>query len=232
MQLRARLAQSADYHAACRLWAEADALHARERPDRFRPTDQPARSRRLFDAHLADTDQALFVAEVNGDVVGLVRVQAMERAGGAGCPGADRPRRYAMVQELVVAQSHQRRGIATRLMTEAHRWARDRGVTEVGLSVYEFNQAALRLYHQAWLLDRQPPTRPQARLRGHRCVEWITGYRLRSAPMTSVHCGPLAVGAALRCRLRCGCPRGIRIHRAIGDLAHAAAPPGTAACLI
>ena len=58
------------------------------------------------------------------------------------------PRRYAMVQELVVAQSHQRRGIATRLMTEAHRWARDRGVTEVGLSVYEFNQAALRLYHR------------------------------------------------------------------------------------
>ena len=51
-----------------------------------------------------------------------------------------------MVQELIVAQAHQRRGIATRLMAEAHRWARDRGLTEIDLNVYEFNQAALRLY--------------------------------------------------------------------------------------
>ena len=120
-------------------------MHARERPDRFRPTDQPARSQRLFDAHLANADQALLVAEVDGDVVGLVRVQALERLEVPEVP-ALRPRRYAMVQELVVARSHQRRGIGTRLMREAERWARDRGVTEVGLSVYEFNQPALRLY--------------------------------------------------------------------------------------
>ena len=147
MRCQVRRAESADYHAACRLWAEADALHARGRPERFRSTDQPARSRRLFDAHLDDADQALFVAEVDGTVVGLVRVQVHERLESPDVP-ALAPQRYAMVQELVVAQAHQRRGIATRLMTEAHRWARDRGVTEVGLSVYEFNQAALRLYHR------------------------------------------------------------------------------------
>ena len=145
MSCQVRLAESADYCAASRLWAEADMLHARERPDRFRPTDQPARSQRLFDAHLANADQALLVAEVDGDVVGLVRVQALERAEVPDVPALT-PRRYAMVQELAVAQTHQRRGIGTRLMTEAHRWARDRGVTEVGLSVYEFNQPALRLY--------------------------------------------------------------------------------------
>ena len=58
MRCRIRRAEAADYHAACRLYAEADMLHARERPDRFRPTDQPARSQRLFDAHLANADQA------------------------------------------------------------------------------------------------------------------------------------------------------------------------------
>ena len=142
-----RLAESADHPAACRLYAEADALHARERPDRFRPTDRPARSRRLFDRHLADPDQALFVAEVDDAVVGLVRVQALERLEVPDVPALT-PRRYAMVQELVVAQSHQRRGIATRLMSEAHRWARDRGLTQVGLSVYDFNQPALRLYQE------------------------------------------------------------------------------------
>ena len=218
MRCRIRRAEAADYREACGLWAEADGLHAQEHSDRFRSTDQSARSRGLFDAHLGDAEQALSVAEVDGEVVGLVRVQAFERLEVPDVP-ALAPRRFAMVQELVVAEAHRRRGIGTRLMREAERWARDRGVTEVGLSVYEFNQAALRLYHRlGYSTDRQPPTRPQARLRGHRCVEWITGYRLRSAPMTSVHCGPLAVGAALRCRLRCGCPRGIRIHRAISRM--------------
>ena len=140
-----RLAESTDYHAACRLYAEADALHARERPDRFRPTDRPARSRSLFDAHLDDTDQALFVAEMDGAVAGLVRVQAFERSELPDVPALT-PRRYAVVQELVVAQTHQRRGIGTRLMAEAHRWARDRGLTEIQLTVYDFNQPALRLY--------------------------------------------------------------------------------------
>ncbi|MDE2869160.1 MAG: GNAT family N-acetyltransferase [Chloroflexota bacterium] len=147
MHCRLRLAKPTDHHAACRLYAEADALHARERPDRFRPTDKPARSQRLFDAHLADPDQALFVAEVDGAVVGLVRVQALERLEVPDVPALT-PRRYAMVQELVVAQNHQRRGIATRLMAEAHRWARDRGLTQIGLSVYDFNQPALRLYQK------------------------------------------------------------------------------------
>ena len=31
-------------------------------------------------------------------------------------------------------------------MTEAHRWARRRGLTEIQLTVYDFNQPALRLY--------------------------------------------------------------------------------------
>lgn len=145
MCIRVRLAQSTDYRAACRLYAEADALHARKRPDRFRPTDRPARSRSLFDAHLVDPDQALFVAEVDGALAGLVRIQAFERSEIPDVP-ALAPRRYALVQELVVAHAHQRRGIATRLMTEAHRWARDRGLTEIQLTVYDFNQPALRLY--------------------------------------------------------------------------------------
>lgn len=145
MCIRVRRAESADYDAACRLYAEADTLHARERPDRFRLTDQPARSRSLFDAHLDDPEQALFVADMDDTVAGLVRVQAFGRPEIADVPALT-PRRYAMVQELVVAQSHQRRGIATRLMTEADRWARDHGLAEIQLTVYDFNLPALRLY--------------------------------------------------------------------------------------
>ena len=137
-----RLAESIDYRSACRRYA--DALHAQGRPDRFRHTDQPARSQRLFDAHVADPDQALFVAEFGSVVVGLVRVQVFERREGPDVP-AQTLRRDAMVQELVVAETHHRRRIATRLMTKAHRWPRDRELTQIELNVYEFNQPALRL---------------------------------------------------------------------------------------
>ena len=62
MGIRVRLAARTDFQAACRLWAEADALHAVELPLLFRSTDRPARSRRAFVANLNDTDQALFLA--------------------------------------------------------------------------------------------------------------------------------------------------------------------------
>ena len=97
--------------------------------------------------HLDDSDQALSVAEVDSSVVGLVRVRAIERLDSPGVPVLA-PRRFAMVQELVLAEAHQRRGIATRLVTEAHRWARDQGLTQIELGVYEFNESTLRLYRR------------------------------------------------------------------------------------
>ena len=145
MGVRVRLAARTDLQAACRLWAEADALHARELPLRFRSTDQPARSRRTFDAHLVDTDQVLFLARLDGAVVAPVRVQLFERLEWPDV-AALVPRMCARIEELVVAQAHQRRGIATRLMSAANRRVLDRGITEIELNVFEFNEPALRLY--------------------------------------------------------------------------------------
>ena len=96
MQCCVCLAEDTDHAATCRLCAEADAFHARERPDRLRPTDRPALSRQLYDAHMADPGQALFAAEIDGDVVCLVRAQAFERLEVPGV-SAFTPRGYALV---------------------------------------------------------------------------------------------------------------------------------------
>ena len=145
MGVRVRLAARTDFQAACRLWAEADALHAAEISHLFRSTDRPARSRRAFVANLNDTDHALFLAELEGAVVALVRVQVFERLESSDVPALV-ARMCARIEELVVAQAHQRRGIATRLMSAAHRRVLDRGITEIELNVFEFNEPALRLY--------------------------------------------------------------------------------------
>jgi ribosomal protein S18 acetylase RimI-like enzyme len=53
-----------------------------------------------------------------------------------------------MVQELVVAEDSRRRGLGRALMARAHAWAEERGLTDVELSVYAFNGAAIALYEQ------------------------------------------------------------------------------------
>ena len=59
MGVRVRLAARTDFQAACRLWAEAEALHAAEISHLFRSTDRPARSRRAFVANLNDAASPL-----------------------------------------------------------------------------------------------------------------------------------------------------------------------------
>ena len=155
MRIRIRHAVADDYEAACRLWAEADALHARELPRKFRNTDRPARSRSLFERHVADTEGALLLAELDGTVVALVRVQINEHQELPHVPALV-PRRHARIEELAVARAYQRRGIASQLMTAAHRWIRNRGITEVELTVYEFNEPAMSLYRK---LEYSPASR-------------------------------------------------------------------------
>jgi GNAT superfamily N-acetyltransferase len=56
------------------------------------------------------------------------------------------PRRYAVVDSLVVDQRLQRTGVGRALMEQAHRWAAAQGATEVELTVYAFNETALAFY--------------------------------------------------------------------------------------
>ena len=147
MQIRVRHAVSDDYDAACRLWLEADALHAAKLPDLFRTTDLPARSRSAFDRNIEDTESALLLAELDDAVVALVSVHVYEQADQPDMPALV-PRRYAEIEELVVANAHRRRGIATHLMGAAHGWIRNRGINEVELTVYDFNEPALHLYRK------------------------------------------------------------------------------------
>lgn len=54
--------------------------------------------------------------------------------------------RYAHIFLLYVAPEHRRQGIATALMQEAETWAKQRGDRQIGLQVFQSNQAALNLY--------------------------------------------------------------------------------------
>jgi GNAT superfamily N-acetyltransferase len=144
MEYTIRKASPADYEALLPVLDEGDAHHRRALPHIFCEPAGPARSRSYLNALLADDDSAIFVAACSGQIVGAVSIALRETRD---IPILV-PRRYAVVDNLVVLQAHRRAGIGTALMERAHRWALDKGVTEVELNVWEFNVGAMAFYEE------------------------------------------------------------------------------------
>jgi ribosomal protein S18 acetylase RimI-like enzyme len=85
---------------------------------------------------------AIFVADRDGEIVGLVMVLARVPFEQLDQP----PGHFALVAELVVRYGYRRAGIATALLDTAARYARDAGATELSIIVLSENAPARRLY--------------------------------------------------------------------------------------
>lgn len=144
MEIIIRRALEADYDPVCRLLDEIDRLHRQRLPYIFRRPVGPVREWDYFAGLLADEDVGIFLAELAGELVGFIHVlvaQAREFP-------IFVPRRFAIVDNLVVTESFRHLGIGSLLMEEAENWAREHGLTAIELTVYEFNQGAIALYEK------------------------------------------------------------------------------------
>ncbi len=142
MKIGIRKATAADYSSVCELFDEMDALHRDHLPHIFQQPNGAAREEDYYLGLIADANVALLVAEVGGNVVGLVHAIVRD-------PPAIPvfvPRRYAVVDAIVVGSGFQNQGIGRRLMEAARVWAIAKGATSIQLNVYEFNQAAISFY--------------------------------------------------------------------------------------
>jgi ribosomal protein S18 acetylase RimI-like enzyme len=128
------------------LWRQSDELHAKLAPGYFRPrgvaTPSPGQSDGdpYITTLVAEGEAAMGTAPLRGAV--LVRIYDTP---------ADPtmvPRRRAHVEALVVDRLHRRAGIGTALMSAAAAWARERGATELVLTVWAGNLAAEAFYER------------------------------------------------------------------------------------
>jgi ribosomal protein S18 acetylase RimI-like enzyme len=144
MEISVRKATAEDYNSVCELFDEIDALHRDNLPNIFQKPGAAAREQDYYSALIEDENTALLVAEAGGNLVGFVHAVVRD-------PPALPvfvPRRYAIVDGIVVKSGTQNRGIGRILMDKMQEWAIARGATSVELNVYEFNRAAISFYER------------------------------------------------------------------------------------
>lgn len=94
--------------------------------------------RACFDAVLAEKNHDLLVAEAHGEVVGLAHLMTYRDLSHGALAGE--------LLGLVVREDMRRQGIATSLMREIIRLAKQRGVGELHINTETDNEAAKALY--------------------------------------------------------------------------------------
>jgi ribosomal protein S18 acetylase RimI-like enzyme len=144
MKVNIRKAFAEDYDFLCTLFDEVDALHRAKLPHIFKKTDGPVREREYYLGLISDENIGLFVAELDGNVVGFVHVIITD------APDIPIfvPRRYAVVDSIIVKSGYKNLGIGRSLMKVMQEWSKAKGVTSIELNVYEFNSNAIFFYNK------------------------------------------------------------------------------------
>jgi GNAT superfamily N-acetyltransferase len=101
-----------------------------------------ARTREYIAGLVDDPDTAVLVAEYQSQIVGAIVTIVRDTMP---IPILT-PRRFATIDIVVVRHDMQGKGIGRALMSRAEQWARGRGASDIELSVYFFNQKAVRFY--------------------------------------------------------------------------------------
>ena len=118
-------------------------VHVDGRPDIF----APYKDLEAFAAHSAAKNCSLLLAELDGEVVGFVLLQYVERPANPYM----KARKFVHVEEFCVDEHHKRMGIGTRMMDALKQIAREKGYLRIELDVWDFNEGAKQFYEAAGL---------------------------------------------------------------------------------
>ena len=142
MKINFRKATVEDYNNLFELFDEIDTLHRDNLPHIFQQASGPVREQDYYSGLIDDKNVGLFVAEIGGKLVGFSHAIVKDT------PAIPIlvPRRYAIVDSIVVQAGFQNRGIGRKLMGKMQVWAIAKGATSIELNVYEFNEAAISFY--------------------------------------------------------------------------------------
>ena len=140
--IQIRPARAEDYDDLCSLFDEVDSLHRTSLPCLFCKPPGTVRERGYVLSLMADPNVLLVVADVGGRLAGLAHVLVRDNP----YLPVFAPRRYAIIDSIIVTEAVRRQGVGQLLADEVDSWAKAQGATSIELNVYEFNQAAMQFY--------------------------------------------------------------------------------------
>lgn len=112
-------------------------LHVANRPEDFKPARTEDVSA-WFRSLLQKPTVLIWIAEEDGVPIGYVLAFLQERAENPFCPA----RRWCEIDQLAVKDKSRRRGIARTLLQRVFAEVRGRGIRDVEMSSWSFNEAA------------------------------------------------------------------------------------------
>jgi ribosomal protein S18 acetylase RimI-like enzyme len=120
-----------------RLNRSVQELHAAHRPEYFKPPD-PAAVADWFRSMLENPAVRAWIAEWDGSPAGYALTLVVEKPENA----FGYARRFCEIDQIGVAPEFRRQGIARALVERVFEYARRRGIAEVELSSWHFNEEA------------------------------------------------------------------------------------------
>jgi ribosomal protein S18 acetylase RimI-like enzyme len=136
-----RSATSADLLSLCALGEEVNLIHHAAWPEVFAPPGMPEGNRDHWARSVGKDDATTIVAEEDDSLVGFITVSVATES-----HTLLQPIRYAKVGSVGVTVARRGKGIGPKLMELAEEWAIEHGAVEVRLTVWAFNETALRMY--------------------------------------------------------------------------------------
>ncbi len=137
-----RKALPRDLEGVYAVFSLADTLHRDAHPEVFKEASDLADIKDYLLAGIQSEDAAVFVAETQSGIIGAVIASIRQT------PDISLlvQRTFVSVENLVVAEESRQQGIGLALMERIHLWAAERGLKQIQLTVWDFNESALAFY--------------------------------------------------------------------------------------
>jgi len=140
-----RRASSADLDAFYGLFAQVQSIHADARPEFFCPPEKDEVFQQYFEGIVADPDQHLVFACLDGGEVGFVQYFLGVRPRSV----FQLERRVGYIHGLVVDKEYRRTGCAAMLIEHVKEMARQEDISLLGIDFWSFNDPARACFEKA-----------------------------------------------------------------------------------